>query len=151
MVQTISETAFPMHIVCPVCDAINHIPPDKSAAEGKCGKCRHELFDGTPLELTAARFERHLQHNDIPLLVDFWAAWCSPCKMMAPIFTRAARQLQPRMRLAKINIDQEPALASRYGIMSVPTMVLFKQGRESARISGAMDLPRLLAWVQQHW
>jgi thioredoxin 2 len=139
-----------MHIVCPACDAINNIPPDKSPEHGKCGKCRQDLFDGAPLELTAARFERHLQHNDIPLLVDFWAAWCSPCKMMAPVFARAARQLQPRVRLAKINTEQEPALAAQYGITSIPTMVLFKQRQECARISGAMDLQRLLAWVQQH-
>jgi thioredoxin 2 len=139
-----------VQIVCPACDAINRIPLDKPAGEGRCGKCHKELFNGMPLELTAERFERHLQQSGIPLLVDFWAAWCSPCKMMAPVFVQAARQLQPGVRLAKVNTEKEQELAARYGIMSIPTIVLFKNGHEQARISGAMDLQRLLAWVQQH-
>jgi thioredoxin 2 len=103
-----------------------------------------------PLELAAGRFERHLQQSGIPLLVDFWAAWCSPCKMMAPVFIQAARPLQHLVRLAKVNTEHEQELAARYGIMSIPTIVLYKNGQEQARISGAMDLPQLLAWVQQH-
>jgi thioredoxin 2 len=103
-----------------------------------------------PLELTAARFERHLQQSGIPLLVDFWAAWCSPCKLMAPVFVQAARQLQLLARLAKVNTEKEQELAARYGIMSIPTIVFFKNGQEQARISGAMNLQQLLAWVQQH-
>jgi len=140
----------PLQIPCPQCDAINRVPADKSAQEAKCGKCHRELFSGMPLELNAERFERHVRYSDIPLLVDFWAAWCGPCKMMAPVFVQAARQLQSRVRLAKVNTEAEQALAARFNSMSIPTLVLFRNGAEQARISGAMDLQRLLAWTSQH-
>jgi thioredoxin 2 len=139
-----------IQIVCPQCDAINRVPADKPAAEAKCGKCHRDLFSGVPPELNTGRFERHLRHGDIPLLVDFWAAWCGPCKMMAPVFVQAARQLQPRVRLVKVNTEQDQALAARFNIVSIPTLVLFRNGEEQARISGAMDLQRLLAWTRQH-
>ena len=139
-----------LQIVCPQCDAINRVPADKPAEAGKCGTCHRELFSGMPLELTAERFQRQLQHSDIPLLADFWAAWCGPCKMMAPVFVQAARQLQPQVRLVKVNTEQEQALAARFNIMSIPTLVLFKNGQEHARISGAMDLQRLLTWTRQY-
>ena len=139
-----------IQIVCPQCDAINRVPADKPAAEAKCGKCHRDLFNGLPLELNAEKFQRQLQYSDIPLLADFWAAWCGPCKMMAPIFVQAARQLQPHVRLVKVNTEAEQALAARFNIMSIPTLVLFKNAQEQARISGAMDLQRLLAWTRQH-
>jgi len=137
-----------IQIVCPQCDAINRVPADKPAAEAKCGKCHRDLFSGVPLELNTKRFQRHLRHGDIPLLADFWAAWCGPCKMMAPVFVQAARQLQPQVRLAKVNTEAEQALAARFNIMSIPPWCCTRT--EQARISGAMDLQRLLAWTRQY-
>jgi thioredoxin 2 len=108
------------------------------------------LFSGHPVELTSATFERHLSRSDIPVVVDFWAAWCGPCKMMAPAFAQAAVQLEPRVRLAKLNTEQEPAIAQQFGIRSIPTLVIFRGGREIARQSGALDINRLISWVQAH-
>jgi len=108
------------------------------------------LFSGHPVELSSATFERHLSRSDIPVVVDFWAAWCGPCKMMAPAFTQAAGQLEPRVRLGKLNTEQEPAIAQQFGIRSIPTLVIFRGGREIARQSGALDINRLISWVQAH-
>ncbi|HEC19188.1 MAG TPA: thioredoxin TrxC [Gammaproteobacteria bacterium] len=139
-----------LHIVCPHCDAINRVPQARLGAGAKCGVCHKPLFTGAPLELDQARFQRHVSKSDVPVLVDVWAPWCGPCKMMAPVFAQAAQQLEPDMRLVKINSEQEQALAGQLGIRSIPTLMIYKQGREVARMSGAMDLPNLLAWVRQH-
>jgi thioredoxin 2 len=108
------------------------------------------LFSGHPVELTSGTFKRHISGSDIPVVVDFWAAWCGPCKMMAPAFAQAATQLEPRVRLAKLNTEQEQAIAQQFGIRSIPTLAIFRGGREIARQSGALDINRLISWVQAH-
>lgn len=139
-----------LHIVCPACGSTNRVPSDKLQADGKCGKCHEPLFPGKPVALSQAQFEQHLTHSDIPLLVDFWAAWCAPCRMMAPAFEQAAQQLEPYVRLGKIDTEREQAVAMKFGIRSIPTLILFKDGNEASRVSGAMDLRRLLAWTRQY-
>ena len=139
-----------LHVVCPHCDGINRLPAERLNAGGKCGKCHQPLFDGHAIELTTNNFQRHILKSDLPIVVDFWASWCGPCKMMAPIFSQAASQLQPHYRLAKVNTEQHQQLAAQYNIQSIPTLAIFKQGREIARQSGAMQLPQLLQWVRQY-
>ena len=139
-----------LHIVCPDCLSVNRLPSARLTQGPRCGKCKNMLFSGHPVELTSATFERHLSRSDIPVVVDFWAAWCGPCKMMAPAFAQAAGQLEPRVRLAKLNTEQEPAIAQQFGIRSIPTLAIFRGGREIARQSGALDINRLISWVQAH-
>lgn len=142
-----SET---IHVVCPGCDSVNRIPREKLGAGGKCGSCKSVLLDGKPLEVDTARFNQHLGRSGLPLLVDFWAAWCGPCKMMAPAFAQAAGLLGSDARLLKVDTEAEQGLAARYGIQSIPTMVLFKEGREVARQMGAMNPEGIVAWARQH-
>ena len=139
-----------LHIVCPRCGGINRLPAERLGAGGKCGKCHQPLFSGMPMSLDAGNFDRVIGKNDIPVLVDFWAPWCGPCKMMAPVFEQAAQQLEPRLRLAKVNTEEQQALAARYNIRSIPTLAIFRHGQEIARMAGAMDLNSLLAWARQH-
>ena len=137
-----------LQIICPQCGAINRVPESRLVAHPKCGKCTQQLFSGRPIELSQATFQRYLQKNDIPILVDFWAPWCGPCKMMGPAFAEAAMQLEPRIRLAKVNTEVEQSLGAQLNIRSIPTMVLFLNGVEKARQSGAMNSAGIIQWVK---
>jgi thioredoxin 2 len=139
-----------LHIVCPHCTAVNRIPSARLGESPRCGKCHRELFTGHPVELDAAGFDKHVGRGDIPVLVDFWAPWCGPCKMMAPHFVQAAGQLEPRVRVAKVDTEAEQALGARFGIRSIPTLALFKGGREVARQAGAMGAADIVRWTQGH-
>ncbi|ODU49597.1 MAG: thioredoxin [Thiobacillus sp. SCN 63-374] len=136
------------HIVCPHCHAVNRVPAARLAQNPKCGQCHQPLYSGHPVALTAATFARHIQRSDIPVLVDFWAPWCGPCKMMAPQFEQAARLLEPRVRLAKVDTEAEQQLGAQFGIRSIPTLALFSGGREIARQPGAMGAQEIVRWVE---
>ena len=135
------------HVVCPTCLTTNRVPDDKLAAGGTCGKCGRPLFNKKPIELSSGNFNKIIGKNELPVMVDFWAPWCGPCKMMAPVFEQAAQQLEPNMLLAKLNTENEQAIAARYGIRSIPTIAIFKGGRVVAQKAGAMDLRSLTSWA----
>ncbi len=139
-----------LHLVCPHCSSVNRVVSDKIARKPKCGACKSPLFTGSPVAFDSASFHKNIQKNDIPVLVDFWAPWCGPCRIMAPAFQQAAAQLEPNLRFGKVNTEDEQALASQFNIFSIPTTIIFKNGKEIARQAGAMNAQTIIQWVKSH-
>ena len=144
-----SEPATKVHVVCTACNAVNRIPGPRLADGPVCGKCREPLFTGKPAELTEAAFERQIARSDVPVLVDFWAPWCGPCLSMAPAYAEAAARLEPGVRVVKVDTERAQATSARLNVRSIPTLALFRNGREQARHAGAMGADGIMRWVTQ--
>ena len=136
-----------VHVVCPHCNTTNRVPEPRLDQSPTCGACHKPLFEGHPTTLTSANFDAQVSRGDLPVVVDFWAEWCGPCKMMAPQFASAAQRLEPAIRFAKLDTEAAQDIAARFGIRSIPTMIVFDHGREVARQSGAIDANAIARWV----
>ncbi len=142
--------ADPPHIPCPHCGAVNRVPEDRLSEGPVCGRCKSVLFPDKPVRVTDATFHQQVERSDLPVVVDFWAGWCAPCQTMAPVVDAAALNLRPRARVAKMEVDQNQQTAGRFGIRSIPTIILFRDGQEADRVSGAMQANQFEPWVRQH-
>jgi thioredoxin 2 len=138
-----------MVVACPQCHSLVRVPEARAGEHPKCPRCKAQILGGTPVALDAAAFAAHVERATLPALVDFWAPWCGPCRMMAPVLDRAAAERATSLRVAKVNTDEQPQLAARFGIRSIPTLILFRDGHELARQAGAVDGASLARWLQR--
>jgi thioredoxin 2 len=137
-------------LVCPNCNTVNRVPANKTASEAKCGNCHQAIFTGSAVPVSEKSFDRHIQRDGIPVVVDFWAEWCGPCKVMSPTFESVAAELEPNVRFLKVDTEAQPALAARFNIRSIPMMMMFKDGHIVAQRAGAVSAESLRGWIAQN-